>query len=1111
MIRDPFHRQIQDRLAGKLDPEIFERCASDLLRGVYPTLVPIRGGSDRGMDGAIADGEGPAFPLVTTTADDVIGNLRRNLRSYVDAGLPRRKAVLATSQVLTQERRINLENTAAELGFNLVQIHEGSNFADLLYHNSKWSKELLGLEGDPPALSVLPRPTRPRLTSELVGRTADLEWLETSEGDVLLAGQPGSGKTFLLAAFAKRSGALFVRTADLGKLAAAIRDLAPTALIVEDAHLAPSLLGDLRQLRQDLRAGFRIIADAWVSHLPDVLKALDLPALRELDLLTRDEIVELIGACGIKGPRLLVREIVDQAGGKPGLAATLCSIAIGGDVDALIRGDALVSEVEVAFKAMVGEDVLPILGAFAIGGDRGMRMADVAAFLEVPIGDLRSRVARLAAGGVLIDAGDDRLVIRPPALRYMLVRDIFFSGALSLDLNALLPAASSAGDTAETLVGAAHRGAAVPEDVLHRLLLAGASDDTWAAYAHLGRLEAEWVMRNHADWRQRIGGALLWAQPALALPALLDAAVGDKRALHSTPSHTLRLISDWVAAVRPGTAAVLERRALLIARTDEWWAHGGDVETAVHAMTMALSPAYSRTESDPGSGMRVMFTYGLVSQEDMEAIEGLWPAVLNRLPEAPTMAWAPVRDLIRTWSYPSMVAHTNLPEEIHARARAFARRLASDVSRIAPDEPGTRRWLRDAAATLDLMVDLDADPTFEILFPQEDLNNWREVAMAQQAAADTLAEQMERMSVEEAAHELVRCEKQSLQLPRAWPRWTWYVCQQLAARSKAPGQWLGIFLSYGVQSDIIEPFARRIIEQADPDAGIPILISECLDDDRYRLTVAGSVLQCVGPDTPMGRRALEQLSGSERTVWTWCLQDRFSIDVLRALLGHPDRSVAGFAAVGIWNADPVKTVPEALAVAWRQAIVDLSADDWHLGQILEDDPIIALEWLLARLDDPDLWRLDDIILRAMSGFSTDDRLAVLSAVTPILPWSTLIEALVGNDVDVFRTLLARRDLENLHLASLHGRPDGAGWTDKARVALTAGIAAKDIADACFGGMMEWSGKESEHWESWRVAFSTLEEDEDAGIREIGASGQIRTATMRDGARRRERDEDVRGR
>lgn len=67
MTSNSFHQEILNRLAKKLDPENFEACVSDLLRDTYPGLVPMRGGNDAGMDGAIADGENEPFPLIATT------------------------------------------------------------------------------------------------------------------------------------------------------------------------------------------------------------------------------------------------------------------------------------------------------------------------------------------------------------------------------------------------------------------------------------------------------------------------------------------------------------------------------------------------------------------------------------------------------------------------------------------------------------------------------------------------------------------------------------------------------------------------------------------------------------------------------------------------------------------------------------------------------------------------------------------------------------------------------------------------------------------------------------------------------------------------------------
>ena len=124
MNRDPFYRQIEDALAGALDPEQFEQCAVDLLRTVYPGLVPIRGGQDAGRDGQTATHTADALFLVATTGDPA-RNLSKNLRSHTAAGLRQRVCVLATRHVLNASARTKVEDIAHTLGYRLTQIHDG--------------------------------------------------------------------------------------------------------------------------------------------------------------------------------------------------------------------------------------------------------------------------------------------------------------------------------------------------------------------------------------------------------------------------------------------------------------------------------------------------------------------------------------------------------------------------------------------------------------------------------------------------------------------------------------------------------------------------------------------------------------------------------------------------------------------------------------------------------------------------------------------------------------------------------------------------------------------------------------------------------------------------
>jgi hypothetical protein len=295
------------------------------------------------MDGAIADAEGEPFPLVTTTSKNVIGNLTRNLNSYLKQEGTRRKVVLATSQDLSPRKIQNLYKRASELGFLLLNVHAQAATANLLYRSPEWCKELLNLMGDPCPLSVVPRTTRPQLSQSLIGRDKDLAWLTESNGDRLLVGQPGSGKTSLLRELVSHGLALFVVSRDRGELAAAIRKQEPETLIVDDAQAYHDVILDLIQIREETGAKFSILVSSWPSFQSKIAETLNLTekAVHRLDLLPRDDIVAVIKATGIHGPDELIREIVNQAQGRPGLAVTLAYLCLQGGVQELLSGDAL--------------------------------------------------------------------------------------------------------------------------------------------------------------------------------------------------------------------------------------------------------------------------------------------------------------------------------------------------------------------------------------------------------------------------------------------------------------------------------------------------------------------------------------------------------------------------------------------------------------------------------------------------------------------------------------------------------------------------------------------------------------------------------------------------
>lgn len=1108
-MQDPFYQQILDGLSGRLDPDVFEEAAADLLRDAFPSLVPIRGGSDFGMDAAIADGNGPAYSLTCTTSPDVIGNLRTSLSSYVESGGQRRKVVIATSQELTATKRKNLHAAAEELGFQVVQVFSRAAFAHRLYRNNDWCRRLLGLTGRPTALSVVPETTRPLVGEVSVGRDADLDWLRNLSTDGLLIGQPGSGKTYLLHLLAREGWGLFAVDNDLEALANAIRSQEPLVIIIDDAHTRVDLLTRLRLLREQLSAPYKIVASSWPGDAEQVAEALQLPSDRQrvLHLLTRDQIVEVVKTVGIQRPRRLVREIVDQAAGRPGLAVTLAILCLRGDTKKVVFGEILKRSLVGTLEQLVGRRVTQILAAFSIGGDAGLSLQDVAMGLELPAADIRTEVVRLAASGVVLEV-DRKLSVCPATLRFLLVRDVFFSSTFAIPLGALLSKSENLAETANVLIGARAYGGAVSDDLLFDALERADSETAWAQCASLGPTEATEVLRRHPDLVISVARQALCSAPKVVLPLLLKEAVDDNRPLHTFTEHPLRLIDDWIKTRTEFGIDPIARRKHLLRAVTVWLKEGGSTRVGLCGLCYVLRLNEERNESDPGSGNTFTFYRSLLSIDEIVAVGTLWPAVRELLELHLGDDWEKPLEILHEWTYPeTLVLGGGVPDEFSSAIAPIAQRILSEMASLAKDRPGILHRLQQYAKELENPLPVEIPREFAILFPNRTSDDWREANQRHVDDVQHLASQWKDDAPECIAERIAAYDREARQANISWPSGTTMACRMLAASVSSSLGWFRALRDRSAHPDLLEPFLNRAVLNC--ESGWEKAIRECLGDRNQRwLGVTQALMQ--DSCAELVSEAMILLEDCGRIVETICLRGQVPIKNLAKLLQHPAVDISTAAAIGEWLADPQHSVRPELDADWRVAVLRADTINHWIVEVLKSDAVLAEDWLMRHLQtsDPILPSTDEYE-KITTLLDQAARRRLISSIPVTYRMQGLATSLVGDDRDLYREMLSNPRLKPYHLVPLQGM-SAVSWRVFAISALDAGYSPADIAQSVHGGMSSWSGPASARWQNWIDRFRLLSDADDERMRQVATVGIHHAEQNRDAALIQERNEAVFG-
>lgn len=1076
---DDLLEEIRQKLTAISDGNLFEEFVTFSLASSIPGLAPVNGGGDFGRDG-----ESPSGVLTCTIQADVIGNMTKSLNQYKNSSGTANIVYVATSQKLTNQQKDSLRKRAAELGFNLPTIYDAPHFVNELYKNPDWRQKLLAISGELSVLSSIPINTRATLDVPMIGRSEAVADLEKMQGDILITGQPGSGKTYIATDFANRHNGLFVTSNDATKIANELRQKSPDVLLIDDIHNNESLLMRLKHLRIQLKLDFRIVGTAWASGETSVKTAMGIGDSNILHLkdLTRNEMVEVIDACGLKGAtNILKREIVNQSKGKPGLAITLSSLCLAGDWEKVFNGDSLYDLVTSSFNAKLGKSVTALLSFIALGGDAGISLSSLAEASGVSVPDIKAILDELAFGGVISSKDDGTVRVEPDALRYPLVQELFIDGAGTLRFEDYIEQYPSKNDVVETLLVTVLKGASMHSNRIAPYLNTGFAAKTWAYYAALGKDEAEYVVDNNRDAIVAVSEPVLALQPEVAIRELMIAAIDDHRELHPHPNHPARVLDDWAGGAKPGSNTAIKRRSLLLKVAGELLENGyQDQITVGRVIASALNPHYQSSESDPGVGLSITFIQGYISLEEFNQMSSLFntaKAIYEKLDN--DEAFVEILSVVDDWVYNRQNVSAEYLAVIEDTKKQLAQNLITSLKDATKGRSLIQRRLRQLGQVIGMNFEIEVPREYEILFPYESRRPNREEALfkKQIEAVGGLAEEWAKEDPVSVVSKIAKFQRESSDTRTNWPNYLHHMPSILAEAIPSEDliQWAELLVARTTSPQFTVSFADEIAK--DKPEGYRDFLKTMLASDAHGVGAMQAIIMrfTVTEEPRLFELARPLFSKYDGAVNTACLRGEVPLENELYILDNVTEDAAVEICGGIdfqYSKDgDGETMPENLREKWQRAIIKHSTTNYHvlsdLKHLLKKHPDLALPWfedkINKEIDREHGWRLhtDDIAKGLIESLTIEDRKKLLGMLDSSNGNYSFASVLVNQNPELYQVLVDNNNAKEFHLDPLDIFSDS--WVAMAEIALKAKYSPEEVRKSSFHFNMSWSGSEYTMW------------------------------------------------
>ena len=567
----------------------------------------------------------------------------------------------------------------------------------------------------------------------------------------------------------------------------------------------------------------------------------------------------------------------------------------------------------------------------------------------------------------------------------------------------------------------------------------------WSSYAGTGAEAASWILDEHPDRTVLMSGAALRHAPDRFLDRLVSRALGHPREADALT----KSIRAWILAGQPGGDAVERRRSLVCGLAEP--AASVDLSQAsrrvvTELLGAAFSLSFEKWRDDPVKIVEISISFGSLPACDVRKIADLWALALPVFFSLGRSGMSCARNVVHDWL--SGPRAGNEFDQTHVTAREQVRRMLPGVLDLAGNEPGIVLWAHRLARERRLEVTLPrvGDSTLRQLFPNPvdfGPRDWSRGSL--DATARELSGKWRHEGPRAAVTRLIYYERQRELMGHHYPDVLELIPAHLAQKVDDPGAWVEELVDREAPPGWVDPFLEAAAVMPASERAWEAVAG----NDRYTRPCVRVGLRVAGLPGMIVERIMKQVKDWNEDVLSRSIDwNTVAREWKHRLLRHPEATVRGAVAGGIWVANGRRAPGGRLGTAWEDAVVT-----WRNGRLMPEvlgaDTGIARAWILSearassvrrrgrclgadsdpsnlsfvewearmeqRRNEPSLD--EELLAAAADSLDLDDRRDLISAI-PEDANPAFLGYLVGADPDLYTVLLCRRAPKDAHLAPL---------------------------------------------------------------------------------------------